>query len=273
MIITTTKRPNAADDVLLKAYILDTLSDVQIDLHRPAVLICPGSGYKRLSEREDEAIAMKFLSFGFNAFVLKYSVGENLKHPMPITDIMWAISHIRENNNKYKINKDKIAVCGFSAGGHCAASLGVFWNNSEYARMAGTTIMKTKPNALILCYPVITAGDYAHKGSFEYLLKDDVDNKAARDSVSLEKHVGEHTPPTYIFHTMDDQSVPVENSLLFASALAKNKIPFELHIFPTGPHGISLAENFTANRPEMIQPRVQDWICEAITWLRDLFKV
>jgi acetyl esterase/lipase len=235
------------------------------DKKRPAVLVCPGGGYSHTSQREAEAIAIQFNAVGYHSFVLYYSVAPR-KHPQPLLDISRAMCIIRQNAENFHLLSDQIAVCGFSAGGHLAGSLGVHWNQAYLLEQEGIVKGLNKPNALILSYPVITEGEFAHKGSFENLLGLDA-TQAQRDEFSLEKQVGEQTPKTFIWHTFADQTVPVENSLLFANALRQNNIPFELHIYPDGGHGLSLGTEET----EKVQPGVETWMQLCTYWLKREF--
>jgi acetyl esterase/lipase len=237
---------------------------------RPAVLICPGGGYGFTSDREAEPIAMQFNAAGFHAFVLYYSIAPR-RHPQPLMDVSRAMCIIRENANEWNIQSDKIAVCGFSAGGHLAASLGVFWDEPLLHNVCGITRGMNQPNALILCYPVITSGEYAHRGSFINLLGEQADEKILA-KMSLENQVNDETPPAFIWHTFSDSSVPVENSLFFAQAMRKKNIPFELHIYPEGPHGLSLANKETDNGNTGEYPHVATWINSCTEWLEMLFK-
>lgn len=235
---------------------------------RPTILILPGGGYSLTSEREAEPVAMKFNAAGYHAFVLHYSVSPR-KHPQPLLDVSRAMCIIRENTEEWKVDPDRIAVCGFSAGGHLAASLGVHY---EKDYLFNTSLIKkgmNKPNALILNYPVITAGEFAHKGSFNNLIGEEAEEELLED-MSLELQVNKKVPPTFIWHTFEDTSVPVENTLLFATALRKNNIPFELHIYPKGPHGLSLATEETKNQNMNSMPHVATWMELCVQWLNDL---
>jgi len=236
-----------------------------------AVLICPGGGYGGTSWREAEAIAIEFNRAGYNAFVLYYSVKPN-KHPQPIYDVTRAMCIIRERAEEWNVDSDKIAVIGFSAGGHLAGSLGVHWNNPYLLDVPRMEKGKNKPNALILSYPVITGGEFAHRGSFDNLLGENADEKMINE-MSLEKHVSKDTPPTFLWHTFEDTCVPVENSLLFANALRKNDVPFEMHIYPKGPHGISLATEVTFDgNDDYINSHIASWIKLCTEWLGIVFK-
>jgi len=236
---------------------------------RGAVLICPGGGYGFTSEREAEPIALAFNAAGFHAFVLYYSVAPR-KHPQPLLDVSKAIRILREHAEEWNIIADKIAVCGFSAGGHLAASLGVHWDNPLLQDEQNQGVDIYRPNALILSYPVISGGEHAHRGSFDNLLGSEPE-EALLTEMSLEEQVNEKTPPAFIWHTFEDTTVPVENSLLFAQAMRRHGIPFELHIYPEGPHGLSLATKLTATDERHIDPHVATWMDLCIQWLSRLF--
>ena len=236
---------------------------------RPAIVICPGGGYRFTSDREAEPVAMRFLAAGFQAFILRYSVKEKALFPRPLVEASRAIVHVRENAEAYHVDPSRVFIIGFSAGGHLAGSLGTMWHE-EFAKASPDMAPgANRPTGMILSYPVISAGKFTHKGSFAEILGENVDNEEARHAYSLELHVDENTVPTYIWHTCTDGTVPVENTLLFMSALAKNKVRFEAHIFPEGRHGSSLANDQTCSGiPELIIPEAMQWIDEAIDWTK-----
>lgn len=238
--------------------------------NRPAVLICPGGGYEFTSPREAEPIALQFVSAGFHAFVLYYSVAPR-KHPQPLLDVSKAMAIIRDHAEQWRVESQKIAVCGFSAGGHLAASLGVHWEKADITEAARIDAGANRPNALILCYPVISSGPYAHRGSFVSLLGAEA-GPSLLHQMSLEHQVNPGTPPTFIWHTFDDSAVPVENSLMFAQGLRGQNIPFELHIYPHGPHGLSLATKETDESGQTL-PHIAGWVRLCVEWLEQLFQV
>lgn len=237
---------------------------------RPVVLICPGGAYYATSDREAEAIALKIMDMGFHAAVLRYSVAP-AKYPTALTEVARAVSLLREHAKEWHIDKEKIAVMGFSAGGHLAAGFGVFWNEPFLADAIGCETEKLRPNALLLCYPVITSDPkYWHEGSFRNLLGEEPDGDML-GRMSLEKQVGEQVPKTFIWHTFEDESVPAENSLLWVQALMRHKIPVEFHLYEKGIHGLSLATELTDNqRRETVCPESQSWITLAQTWLKSI---
>lgn len=248
-------------NVTLTAYVLD--DPMEKGTKRPAILVCPGGGYEFCSPREAEPIAIRYNAAGFHAFVLNYSVAP-ARYPSALEEASMAVSLIRKNAEEWRVKTDNIAVIGFSAGGHLAGSLGVFWNSDPIKTADG----RNKPNAVILAYPVITSGEYAHRGSFEKLCGSD-EELIAR--MSLEKQVTKDTPPMFIWHTFEDKSVPVENSLMMASALRKENIPFELHIYPKGEHGLSTAQKDVGITGEGISSGIEDWVGQSMNWLGDLF--
>ena len=190
------------------------------------------------------------------------------RFPAALFELSYAVAKVRENAQEWNVDTDRIAVCGFSAGGHLAASFSTLWNGDfvkEYFDYQGG---ENKPNGMILGYPVITSGEHAHWGSIENLLGDKTADSALLDLVSAEKQVNSDTPSAFIWHTFDDACVPVENSLVLAQALAKEKISTELHIYPKGPHGLALASRETGDFA--VVPECQNWIDMAIRWLKNL---
>ncbi len=232
------------------------------DKRRPAILICPGGGYGFRSPRESEPVALRFNAAGFHAFVLQYSVAPR-RHPLPLLDVSRAVGLLRENVDAWKIHPGRIALCGFSAGAHLAASLGVLRDRYEEPKL-------NRPDALILSYPVITSGIFAHKGSFENLLGPGASAEAL-EALSLELHVSAKTPPTFLWHTWADEAVPLENSLLFAGALRRAGVPFEFHVYPKGGHGLSLATGETSEAGREPDLHVSSWMPLCLEWLGELF--
>lgn len=235
-------------------------------MERPAVVVCPGGGYNHLSEREADPIALEYLAKGFNTFVLYYSLNENAVFPNPIIDLSKTLKIIRENAAEWHIIPNKIAVLGFSAGGHLAASLGVHWNLPEVVQKSDCFNGENQPNALILCYPAITTrGWLAHK--YEKFIGNR-DAEEIKKLLDCSLYVGSHTPATFLLHTFWDNAVPVQESLTFANALEENDIPFEMHIFPNGRHGLGLGDKETARYPDA---SLEQWMPLSIRWLKRLF--
>ncbi len=260
----------------LDAYLLDS---AHVPMKRPAVIVCPGGGYAFTSEREGEPVALQYAAAGCQAFVLWYSVAPDV-WPTALLELAASVAYVRSHASEWDIDPDGIMVEGFSAGGHLAASLATFWDQEFVWKPLGVEKEAVKPNGAILSYPVITSGEFAHRGSFENLLGDGSlygqggpkpRQMERLDLVSLEKHAGAQNPPTFLWHTYNDPAVPVENSLLLVEALRKAGISVELHIFPDGPHGLSLANRETASSPdEKEYTAVQPWMELSCTWIRNL---
>lgn len=255
---------NAEPSAQLWAYVMDNFPEIDADRRRPAVIICPGGGYEYVSDREGEPIALRCLSAGLQAFVLHYSVAP-VHYPVALHQLAQSVAYVRTHAQALHVDPDRIIVAGFSAGGHLAASLGVFWQTAELANI-GLTPAQMRPNGLLLGYPVISSGTYGHQASFENLLGADT---ADLGSLSLEYQVNAAVPETFIWHTVSDHVVPVENTLLFVQALRRYQIPLECHLFPEGPHGASLANDQVNGDPEVDQPEVAIWFDLFITWLKN----
>ena len=208
---------------------------------RPLILICPGGGYEFLSDREGESIAFKFNSFGYHAAVIYYSIAP-VTYPTQLLEVSAAVKYFKDHAEEYHIDPDRIAIFGASAGGHAAADYATGYFRDEVTSVLKVSSDYLKPAGMILAYPVITSGPFAHRGSFDNLLGELRDNKKMLDYLSIENRITKETPPAFIWHTFPDGCVPVENSLLLAEAMKKENIPFELHIFPSGDHGLGRAD-------------------------------
>ncbi len=262
-------------DAKLVTYIQEYSESLAID-KRPLVLICPGGGYSFTSDREAESMALQFLAMGYHAAVLRYSCAP-AKFPTALLELASAMALIRNHAKEWHVDADKIVVQGCSAGGHLAASLGMFWDEDFVAEGIGlktTDHELLRPNGMILCYPVISSGEFAHRGSFESLLGNSLsEDKASLDMLSLEKQVSSKTPKAFIWHTFEDALVPVENSLFLVSAMRKQGIPTEFHMYPKGSHGLALANHLTqADDGGAVQEECTSWIHLAHTWMEHLFE-
>lgn len=249
----------------LTGYLRDATESMPAYNIRPAVLILPGGGYEHCSVREGDPVAMQFLQAGYHVFILSYTVAPPPLRWKPLLDAAGALLHLRRNAGKLRIDPFKIAVCGFSAGGHLAASTAILWNAEPLRQALGIHGEEARPDAVILAYPVITSGVYAHQGSFDNLAGAD---EALRATFSLENQIAEDLPPFFIWHTVDDQTVPVQNSLLLAQALTAHHVPYELHLFQHGKHGSSTCTK-EVNVP---LPHAAAWVNLCTDWLADIFQ-
>lgn len=233
---------NKNRNVTLTTFIQPVEGEFKNIKKRPAILIIPGGGYQFCSDREAEIIAFEYLRVGYHAFVLRYSVKENAIWPNPLNDYEQAMELIRSKADQWHIYEDKIAVLGFSAGGHLAS--------------AAATIAKNKPNAAILGYPVTTE-ETAHECS--------------TTAPSTWDKVDENTCPCFIFATRTDDVVPITNSIKFMDALDKAGVAFESHIYAYGPHGFSSCKSAVINYDAPFCNRVPNWVDDSIEWLKDVF--
>jgi acetyl esterase/lipase len=215
---------------------------------RGSIVVCPGGGYAGKAGHEGEPVARSLNRHGLNAWVLDYRVYPDL-HPSPVQDARRAIQLARQWAVDHGLKTSHIGILGFSAGGHLAASAGTMWDQDS-----------NRPDAMVLCYPVISLVKSPHIGSRRNLLGETA-NAALLSDLSIENRVDRRTPPAYIWHTADDQAVPVENALLMASALAARQIPFSCHIYPHGNHGLGLAED---------QADISGWMAECVAFLTEL---
>lgn len=228
---------------------------------KTAVIVAPGGGYTHLSMvKEGSDVAAWLNAHGVAAFVLKYRLGMKYHNPIELGDAKRAIRTVRADAAKYGIAPDHIGMWGFSAGGHLTASAGTMFDAGDASATDPIEQQSSRPDFLILSYPVITMEDpYVHKGSRTYLLGD-TPTQAEMDAMSPEQHVTAQTPPTFLYTTTDDHTVPVLNSVMFYSALVKAGVPVEMHIFQHGAHGSGLG---------MGNPQLRLWPDLLIKWMRE----
>lgn len=231
----------------------------------PAVVICPGGAYQMVSDREGEPVAKEFFQAGYHVFVLRYTLGADAADFKPMCQLAATVAHIRNHAEQWLLDENKIAVCGFSAGGHLAASLGTLYREEKFLKVWQRND-PIRPDAMILGYPVITADEYAHELSIETVSGGKV-GSAAYAWFGLDRHVDGQTPPAFLWHTAADEAVPVENSLRFAAALSAAKVPFELHILPEGYHGMSVCTREVGSE-DAYNRRWVEW---SIAWLNRQF--
>ncbi|MGI6610182.1 MAG: alpha/beta hydrolase [Limnochordia bacterium] len=224
---------------------------------RAAVVVCPGGGYAHRAAHEGEPVARWLNAIGLCAVVLRYRVAP-YRHPYPLMDAQRALRLVRYKAKEWGIDPQRVGILGFSAGGHLAATAGTHFDAGSLSASDPVMRHSCRPDFLILCYPVITFGDqYAHLGSMRNLLGPEPSEEMRRH-LSNEQQVTEATPSTFLWHTANDAGVPVENSLMFAAALSRHGVPWEMHIFPDGRHGLGLAAE---------HPQVRAWPELCATWL------
>ena len=259
------------ENVFLEVYVADKLKGFT----RNAIRVIPGGGYGGVcSDREGEPIAMAFMPYGYNAFVLHYSVRENSKKifPAQLIQASMAMKHIKDHAEEYNINPEKVFVTGFSAGGHLTASLGTMWDKKEIYEAIDMPYGYNKPAGIMPVYPVISGVEgVAHEGSIYNLCGTETPTEEQRKMVSIEKHVTEKASPAYIVHTSNDQAVHVKNSLDLAGAYADAGLPFELHIYPDGPHGMALGNSITeCGVKKYNNPCFAKWVENAVMWAENI---
>jgi acetyl esterase/lipase len=225
-----------------------------------AVVVCPGGGYQHLAmDHEGVQVARWLNSLGISAFVLQYRLGPKYHHPAMINDAQRAIRIVRTRAVQMHIQPDRIGIMGFSAGGHLASTAATHFDSGDLNASDPIDRAGSRPDFAILAYPVISLGEFAHKGSLTNLLGANPDPKLVED-LSNDQRVTPQTPPTFLFHTTTDATVPVENSVRFYMALRKAGVPAELHIFQVGPHGVGLAPT---------DATLSTWPGLLANWLRD----
>ncbi|SEU08058.1 alpha/beta hydrolase [Enterocloster clostridioformis] len=232
--------------------------------HRPCIVICPGGGYGFLSDREMDPVSLEWLAQGYQVFVMHYSVAKKAVNDQPLKEIAEAIGTIRSNANEWGIDSDKIAVLGFSAGAHLSLSLGTMYDSDIL-----TKGVNYRPDALILCYPVVSAGQFVHCGSFENLTGGKDQDKW--EKYSLEKKINSKTPPCFIWHTLNDELVPVQNTMLLVDSLIEHGVMFELHIYPSGAHGLSMCTGEVCRPGAQVDKHPGTWFSLSCEWLNQLF--
>ena len=245
-------------EAILEGYILDCEISLGQEYARPAIVVLPGGGYAYCSPREAEPVALRYASSGFHAFILRYSTGWDAAGFSPLTEVSWVIGHLRENAEQWHIDPQKIAVCGFSAGGHLALASGLLGEN--------------KPNAMILGYPAVNIPNYPGVNFMLQLLtgrKEVTDEDAAY--YSLENHITKDAPPAFLAATAEDM-LTAYGSLPVAKKYSELGLGYELHIFQHGPHGYALADETSADgSSRYLNPAFAQWHGLSVQWLYRIF--
>lgn len=245
-------------EATLEGYILDCELSLGMEKKRPAIVVCPGGGYLYCSPREAEPVALRYASRGFHAFILRYSTGWDAAGFAPLQEVSWVIGYLREHAEEWNIDPDKIATCGFSAGGHLALAAGV---KGEH-----------KPNAMILGYPAVTTPNHPMSNFMVKLLagkKEVTDADCA--GFSLENFITKDAPPVFMMATAEDGLSPY-GALLVANTYSRLGLGYELHMFQHGPHGYSLADETTADgSSQVLNGSFAHWHNLSVDWLYRIF--
>lgn len=253
-------------DPTLTTYLPDNLFEMGWEEKKhPAIILCPGGGYACVSPREGEPIAMRLLSMGYSVYILDYSVAPH-HFPAQLREVAAVMELIHANSDVWHTDPKRIAIMGFSAGGHLAGHYSNCYDIPEVKEV----FPNSKPvNASILCYPVITADpQYCHGGSFLNLTGCTAITTGIIEKFSLDRKVTDRTPPAFLWHTAEDTVVPVNNCLLYAQALAEHGIPFSLHIYPHGRHGLSTADDASCEPLEANVSPAAQWLSSLNDWLK-----
>lgn len=257
-------------DVEMTVYAPENYPEIDPQRKRRAVIMSPGGAYWMRSDREAEPVALQLAAKDICVFIIHYAVRPAV-YPLAVTQLAAAVAWVRDHAEQYHVQSDKVAVMGYSAGGHLTASLGVRWHEPWLSQSLGRTPEEIRPDGMVLCYPVITGGPFTHEGSMENLTGSS--DKSLWLTQSLEELVTEQTPPAFLWHTYTDAAVPVENSLFFFTAMRRCGVPGELHIYPQGVHGLSLGTELTygpQHGPEWDVPDIVNWIDMAVRWLKKM---
>ncbi|MBC7960020.1 MAG: alpha/beta hydrolase [Vallitaleaceae bacterium] len=267
----------------LTAYVQDTSLDPLVQRLRPAMIICPGGGYVGIAEKEAEPVAMRFLSAGYQVFILKYSIGFGIgRLPAPFVDAANSVKLVRENAVRWGIDADKIGICGFSTGGHVAAVLATSWQEAYLSEALNSENESFKPNALVLCYPILELEQFNEKNKvkvpemgplletmFGSLFGTVNPSKIQLDAWNCSKHVSKWMTPTFIWTTSEDAVIHIEETTHFIKALASHQILYEFHVFAKGGHGLSLSDQTVGYSDSVIKKQINahKWMDLALTWL------
>lgn len=267
--------PRTEKTAAAEIYLPGTYEEIGKNKVFPCVILCPGGAYAFRSEIEDEPTALRFLGAGMAVVKVEYSCGpEGGHYPAQLLQVSAAIALVRRNAQKWHIAEDKVIVLGYSAGGHLAATVGTQWQESFVRETLGIRQGENKVNGMVLCYPVITAGEFTHEDSIKFLLGEEkYQIPEERKKVSLEYQVGQDTPKAFLWHTFEDDLVPVENTLRMGAALREQGIQFEMHIYPQGPHGLSICDETMTDVKEHLNPcadYVSSWVGHCIRWIREV---
>lgn len=279
-----TKRIRINDTAYFDTYLLHNSKEYNRGKKRPIVIVCPGGGYAFTSDREAEVIALKFNSIGLNSVVLWYTTGDKVKNipDNALIEAAQTVNYIRERTEEWLIDEENVLICGFSAGGHLALQLATRWNDLNLAERVGVSSERLKIDLAIVGYPLVyqekafSIDDLGFGASLisqpltanERFFGEREPSEEAISTLNILTHIDEQTPPMFIWHTTEDKLVEVAHSLQLGQALNEAAIPFEMHVFEKGEHGLALGDRTTARKPSHLNNHVAKWfeLCEG--WLR-----
>lgn len=278
-----------SSDAVLTTYVLDDGEFIRSGIKRPAVVICPGGGYTYVSKNEGEPVALAYARRGYHAFVLDYSVKIQNPFPTALRELAKAMSIVRDNADKWLVDKNDISVIGFSAGGNLALSLGIYYNNNILTRDLELAGEQIKPNQLILGYPAVTMHskhgsqetpkeiiemmekglipDFRGPNIKEILLGKENPTKEEEESLNLLRYVNKSLPKTFIWGTYEDSVIPATDLLGLAAKMYELNIPCELHMFQKGPHGTSICDETMMNKKDIEGLSIPYWVELSLKWL------
>jgi len=277
-----TKKIELSETASFDTYLLHNSQEYNVNKKRPLVIVCPGGGYIFTSDREAEPIALKFNSIGLHSVVLWYTVYDKVKNTPEhaLLELAKTIKYVREQADEWYVDPDNIMVCGFSAGGHLALQMATRWNDPWLGKQLNTSNELLKVNLAISCYPSVFAKAFPEEDTgFAAALVDQPNTANERffgvknpTEVDVEKYnivnyIDENTPPMFIWHTYEDDLVDVSNALVLVTKLREKKIPFELHIFEKGEHGLALCDRTTARKASHHNSHVIRWFDLCVGWL------
>ena len=244
--------PKLSDSkAMLRIYISDCNETIN---SRPGLLVLPGGGYGCVSPREAEPVAFRFLSEGFNCFILEYSTFS--KYPVPHLEVAVAMNYIRSHEKEFDLISNSFSIIGFSAGGHLAGTYGYLY--PELAKKYGYDDSLIRPQTLLLCYPVTLLNEYTHKGTMDIITGGE---ELLKEKLNIPTHISKNYPPTFAFATKDDEMVPVENTEVLKEALENNHVKNRCLIYESGRHGVSMVNRSVYYKQDITNEmkEIRDW--------------
>ena len=260
--------PFLKSEATLTSYCLSNHEEYPYEVKRKTILVIPGGGYEFVSKREAEPVAVKFLALNFNVFVLDYTVGD-FEFPYPTIEAFAAMAYIRQHADEYNVDLNYVGVCGFSAGGHLAASISNYFKEEQYQKMLGVKEEDLRIDFSILVYPVLTTDLVnGHSGTAERISQNRQD---LADYFDIVNHISSYFPPTYMWSTKEDVDVPPECSQIFKKKLDELHIKNEYHLFPKGRHGGATCDELTTDPEEVARIKeAKEWINQAAAFINSL---